>query len=205
MHNYTFERLPHLTLIKNIDISGMAIHKLSGIYNYSDVYLEGNFSTVHSGLVSLEGAPLTCHNFHASDNELTNLIGAPRSTWVFSIHNNKLSSIEGAPLHCSEFRVNNNHITSLKGIGREFVESANVIELGQNIINSDILGVLLIKNVNVLHFGITTSHYPILEEGLEAAEAVRVLLKYAKNRKEIILLDCKEELMALGLKRFARL
>ena len=84
---------------------------------YTDVIGDVDFSD--QNLTSLEGSPITCHNFWCDHNQLTSLKGAPIKTHDFYCYDNKLTSLEGAPEKTHNFYCNHNQLTSLEGAPRK--------------------------------------------------------------------------------------
>ena len=75
---------------------------------YTDVI--GNVDFSNQNLTSLEGSPITCHDFWCNDNRLIFLIGAPRETHNFYCFNNKLTSLEYHPEKFTLIDARNNPI-----------------------------------------------------------------------------------------------
>ena len=78
---------------------------------YTDVLGDVDFGD--QGLTSLEGSPITCHDFWCHDNKLTSLEGAPRETLDFFCHHNNLTSLKGAPHKTNKFWCQFNELSSL--------------------------------------------------------------------------------------------
>ena len=79
---------------------------------YTDVIGDVRFG--NQGLTSLEGSPITCHDFYCSYNKLTSLEGAPIETRDFWCRFNNLTSLKGAPYKTNVFYCGNNNLVTLE-------------------------------------------------------------------------------------------
>ena len=79
---------------------------------YTDVIGDVHFG--NQKLTSLEGSPITCHDFYCHHNQLTSLKGAPRKTSDFWCQYNELTSLKGSPIETHDFYCSNNNLTSLE-------------------------------------------------------------------------------------------
>ena len=158
--------------------------------------LEANSNT----LMTLEGGPTFINGYcDVANNRLTNLFKSPRMIGgMFNCAGNQITSIEGCPNEIDgNFLLGFNALTSLEGIHRQFKGGylKGTINLDFNPIQSHILGLLLIPELQGIKVSMTTSDVAI--------SAFAILIKHFNGDADVI--DCQQELIEAGLKEFAQL
>jgi len=178
--NYDFT-----TPIDAFDCSSLNIKSLLGgpqTVNYYDCS--------YCDLITLEGSPSFLKSLNCSDNKLTSLNHCPtRLEYMLECSDNKIKSLSHAPKHVEIFKANNNKIISLAGIGKKYLLECESIEIKENPITSNILGLFLVKGLK--------------EIIADRREVFDIVIKHFNKGKDI--LACQEELIAAGYKEYARL
>ena len=178
-----------------------------------------NLITSLVGLPSTLGTMKRTGYLDVSNNSLTDLNHCPLMyNGKFKCKLNQLTSLDGCPNHLNQLDVSNNRLTSLKGIHKYF-KNGNLTDLNisGNLITSHLLGLLLIPGlqkitcdnaiaINTLttramqQNGVSNKTIKIFED-LDAAMCI--IIKHRAVDADII--DCQQELIEAGLKKFAQL
>lgn len=155
---------------------------INGRINRKFNEVKGDLICFDKGLISLEGLPdrigggLYCH----TNPNLTKLDGAPR--------------ILGEGVDAWDCG-----ITSLEGIGKKFiVEMDGEIWISGNPIKSHMLGLILIKGC----FGLRMKEKPLALNEKVIDQLDVIFNKHLYPHKDV--LECREELIAAGLKEYAK-
>lgn len=130
--------------------------------------------------------------FNCNNANLTTLEGCPQHVkGGFYCGSNKLVSLEYAPKTVlGDVFAIGNQITSLTGIGKQYLREINgILTITDNPIESHILGVLLIKNLESFHFDYTSVQH--------------IINNHLDHNRDI--LECREELIQAGFKEYAKL
>lgn len=195
-----------------IDVSQNKLTSLDG--TPSEVH--GSFYCVGNQLTTLEDGPRAVHGqFKCGENKLTSLKGAPKVLSAFICNNNKLTTLEGiqSEIHgnfnCEvndltslehapsivhgNFDCAYNNLTSLKNVHKHIKQiDGNFYLEGNEGIRSNVLGVLLIKNL----FNVSLSNVSV----------ERILNKYLPNDRGMeAVFECQEQLIENGLEAYAEL
>lgn len=168
------------------------LSELKPQYNWPDVVNEFICSNTH--LISLEGAPIECQTFYCNINMLqeNGLKGGPEIVHkVYQCEKCSLTSLMYAPKKVEVFGAQNNDITSLEGIGRKYLKECKLINLDKNKIQSNILGIVLIKDLTLLTATGETWFY------------IRKMIEFNKAEKDV--LEAQEWLIEQGKKQLAKL
>lgn len=134
-----------------------------------------------------EGGSLVCIDWN-----LSSLKGCPERVYgSCSFARNELRTIEDGPMIVNgNYSVVSNLLISLEGIGRKYTKQIDgYLYLQGNAIKSNVLGILLIKNL----IGIQ----------LNNSNVEKILKKHIIDEGD--LLECQEDLIQSGHKRYARL
>ena len=175
----------------NFNCGGNLFSSLEG----APSYVNGDFYCNDGYLTSLEGAPTHVgKTFHCSDNSLTSLMGAPSSvSGDFYCNDGYLTSLEGAPRYVNgDFYCAVNKLTSLEGVHKIFKEINGGFYAFSNLIESHVLGLLLIKGINYLKL-----------DNDDVSNIVSNYLPNTKGNRGVI--ECQSELIDAGFDEFAKL
>ena len=160
-----------------------------------------DFYCFECNLMSLEGAPKKIQgNFYCGFNSnLGSLKGAPQNgVEAFNCGNCNLTSLEGAPKKINGiFSCEGNPITSLKGI-HNIIEEINGDCTFPDSIESNILGLLKIKNLKSVYFFDKNN-------GRTKLQIVEIINKYLPNPTTDKIIDCQNELIDAGFEEYADL
>lgn len=146
----------------------------------------------HIQLTSLQGSPsLVTGSFHCYNNDLTSLKGGPKDVSKdFHCFNNELVSLEGAPtIIGGNFYCSGNKLTSLKGIHKIIKLIGSVGYFDNNLITSNVLGLLKIEELRQVK--------------LDEKKVERIINKHLKGDRDIF--ACQEDLVNAGFEDFAKL
>ena len=160
-------------------------------------------------LESLEGAPDKINGaLHCANNSnLKNLIGCPQGIESLICHScgfSSVSSLEGMPkIIKKNLTIYNNPIKSLKGIHKIVEEIGNKLMLPFHI-ESNILGVLKIKNLKEIVFYDTKNEFSI-EAKDKINKVAEIVNTYLPNPTTAQILDCQNELIEAGYEEYAEL
>lgn len=143
-------------------------------------------------------------DFDCEDNQLTNFKGGPIEVeGNFHAGNNKLTSLDGVASKIKGwFNIYDNKLTSLQGIHKLFKGGyiKEGIDLSGNKIESHLLGLLLIPELEVIHY----DGDRVLNQTMKNCEkAIQIINKHLEGDKDVI--ECQQELIAAGLKAYAQL
>jgi hypothetical protein len=162
--------------------SGLQLQSLKGCPKkiISQSVYSGWFDCSHNQLSSLEFGPETVEGSYIADNNfLTDVKFLPKSIGVTSSNN---------------IYIHDNQIVTLEGIQKtSFNKSNGTVVLYGNPIKSNILGLLLVKNMSNIQFN---------KEDI-GAQALQIVQQNLLKNKDI--LECQEELIEAGLKEYAKL
>ena len=152
------------------------------------------FDCSNNELTNLLGGPIEgVRFFHAHSNELVSpLVGAPDDLEIFAVWNNKLTSFEGFPRFIKGMAANKNPITTLKGI-HNHIKSCN--NMAVDIVESGYMDLFRIKDLQTIY---------IHENGQRLDNELDVIINKHLKSPERDWMDCQEELIQAGLKRYAR-
>lgn len=147
-------------------------------------------------LTSLEGSPSVVNgDFSCQGNKLTNLKGAPEKVYgnFNCVENFKLASLEGAPKKIlGDFDCYSTDLTSLKDIHKHIEMIDGEANFNNNEIDREVLGVLLIKNLQSI--------------SLDAQKVEKIINKYLPNTRGMeAVFECQEELIEAGFEEYAQL
>ena len=160
-----------------------------------------NLDCKKCNLHTLEGVPKKINgNFNCSNNKnLTSLKGMPQEGVAnLECSSCKLTSLEGAPKKINGNLIcTNNPITSLKDIHKIIEEIKNFMIVPSSI-ESNILGVLKIKNLQNFNFFGKDGKY-------KKNEISNIINKYLPNPNASQILDCQNELIEAGFEEYAEL
>lgn len=167
-------------------------------YKWGDIV--GDFKCPkHSDISSLEGSPrIVRGQFSIIDGyNLTSLKGGPLEAQKFECSENRhLISLEGAPQIVHEyFDASFCKITSLEGIGRKYLKDCKELDVGGNPITSNILGVILIKNLE--------DFYCDSQIFKSNKRFKKIFVDFNRNGHQV--LECQEWLIENGFKELAKL
>lgn len=182
------------------DVNIIRGHITNGILNgfdYSKCFVTGNFNCSELKLSSLQKTPAEIRkNFQAWDNSLSSLEFGPTDVGgTYNVNQNWLTSLEGAPDYANLFTFCDNKITSLAGMGKKFLKKCSVIKFRDNPIKSNILGLLIVKDLQSIFWSFS---------GPKGKQSPFALLENHLVRDKDIM-DCQEELIQAGYKDFAKL
>jgi len=174
-------------------------------FDYSDKTLNNSFySYAYKKLTTLKGCPKIVNGiFEVVSNILTSLEGCPEQVFVIQVPEiDTLTSLKGSPKRVVEggiwsataFFNDCDGITEVKGIGREFLNQIDNMLILPNTIKSNILGVMLIKNLQSFMFSNSSN---------ETSDVSNILNDHLKGERDI--LDCQEDLITHKYKEFAKL
>jgi Leucine-rich repeat (LRR) protein len=156
--------------------------------------IDGSFSCGFNRLTSLKGGPTVVSDYYnCRNNYLTSLIGAPTHLYNgLGCEYNQIHSLEGCPkIIFDEANFLNNKLTNLHDIHKHISVCAK-LDFSQNQIESHILGLIKIKNLE----NVTFSDFP------KAKELTGIVNKHLKNRD---IFAFQDELMAAGFEEYAQL
>lgn len=159
-------------------------------------FIGGRLDAGDMAITTLKGAPKTVMFANFKRNSLTTLEGSLESCTTLNVEQNLLHTLSGNVTHINNLKASYNSIKSLKDIHKS-IKSCLTIALDGNPIESNILGLLLIKNLKDVRL---TS----FDDDLSLAE--RTIRKYLPNTRGMeAVFECQEELIELGLEKFAEL
>lgn len=142
--------------------------------------IPGGFSVHKSNLTSLKGIPEvingSCGISLSKDNPMTEIDYLPKTIKEYFVLSGNFKTLKNIHKKCSS-------------IGQEFAIECNI--------ESNILGLLLIKNVEVFNSGLMSRQ--------EFTDALKIINKHYKRDGSGDVLECQEELIENGLKEFAKL
>ena len=142
-----------------------------------------SFLAENMHLTSLEGGPIECHSFNVLGNELTSLIGGPTKIgFTYTVDENRLTSLEYAPVEVRFCNARKNKISSLTGIGRKYLKKCKILRMTDNDLQSNILGLLLIKDFEEMYCSNKASE-----------KALDIVWRHIHKDKDVM--DCQEELI----------
>ena len=188
-----------------------APHIIKGIFNcsgnknltsFKGISQDGitSIMCVNSGLTSLEGLSNIKSPFKLNiigNTNLTSLEGLANSNVsILYCQECSLTSLEGAPNILKRLECDDNPIVSLKGI-HKIIEEINGIGLFPDSIESNILGLLKIKNLKKIQF----ANKGILKKD----EISEIINKYLPNPSPSQIIDCQNELIDAGFEEYAEL
>ena len=164
--------------------------------------IDGQFScTGNKNLISLEGAPKKINgSFNCSNNKkLTSLKGCTQEgVESFYCHFCNLTSLIGVPKKINgNFWGIGNPIKTIKGIHQIF-EYINGELAVPDSVESNILGVLKIKNLKKFYFSNDISSYV-------KSDISEIVNKYLPNPSPSDIIDCQNELIDAGYEEYAEL
>lgn len=168
------------------------LSELKPRYNWPDKVDEFNCS--NNQLISLEDAPKECGKFYCNINMLkeNGLKGGPEIVYdVYQCERCSLTSLMYAPMKVKVFDAQNNDITSLEGIGRKYLKECQIINLDKNQIQSNILGIVLIKDLKLIDATGETWFY------------IKKMIDFNKTGKDV--LEAQEWLIEQGKKQLAKM
>ena len=154
-------------------------------------------------LKSLEGCPqIVTGAFTLYNNWCKSLVGGPTEVGGdFTFMNGKITSLDGAPqIVGGEVRILDNPIITMEGIGKRFLKSIGEKLIYPSTIKSNMLGICLIDKLTSISIYIYVSN-----ENCEKFKVIESIINPNLKSKENDLLDAKEQLMANGLKEYAKL
>lgn len=176
----------------------------NGALNLSDLNLYDNLigcpvpvlSETLQGFVDNRGVFLPGPPIDLWDNpNLKSLEGIPAITYRVVAAKCGLSNLEYAPVMVlGSFDAKHNRIRSLEGIGKRYLRELNgSLYLQDNPIEGHVLGLMIVKGLHSVHFN-----------GFEGSKMLEDItdLHLTKDRD---IMDYQEDLIRVGLKRFARL
>lgn len=138
------------------------------------------------------GNSLSCDK----DDRLHSLKESPKIiNGIFNCSGVRLHSLEGSPLIVrGNYQADNNELTSLKDIHKQIKEIHGTFSVRHNPIISNILGVLLIKNLEF--FDISANHNDKIKINM-------IIDHHIQGDRDV--LACQEELISAGYKEYAKL
>lgn len=166
-------------------------------------------------LKSLEGGPKQVNgDFYANGNSLTNLDHLPKITGAVWIHTNQLTSLKGCPKEVNGYftcgsnqltsvtgtpeiihgdaNFSYNPITSLKDVHKHIKQVDGSLHVEACPLHSNVLGVLLIKNVQ--------------EFFMTHKRVQNIINDYLPNNRGMeAVFECQEKLIEEGYEEFAEL
>ena len=135
-------------------------------------------------------------NFQAGYQNLGSMEGFPSKAKIVSARNNQITTLDFCPRDVQSLDLENNPITSLVGISKKIDSISSRIILPESIREGG-LGLLSIKG----KFEIRC--ITIDDDGEKLNHAIWIIRKHKLENQDLI--DCKRELIAAGLKEFAKL
>lgn len=158
--------------------------------------VDGFFDCCKTSITSLEHAPIKVGSFFkCSKTAITSLKFCPENAGSVLCSTTQLTDLESAPMVVNgSFNCSNNNITSLSGIGKRFLKTikGNFV-CDDSRITSNVLGFLLVNKLQQVLVDIKKDHLiwkAIINEHLN---------------KDRDIMECREELIAAGLKEYAKL
>ena len=179
--DYLSEGVVTNTIItKPIELSGKRLTSILDAGDYSNVVLK--------------------ENFYCSNNQLTDLKGAPKEVEEFYCLNNNLTSLEGIPetIHYT-CDIRSNELTSLHNIHKQ-LKSCKKINYSYNYITECILGLKLIKNLDDIVL-MDNSGWP----GYKDLKRATMVIADSLHEPDDDVMEVQEQLIQMGLKRYAKL
>lgn len=133
-------------------------------------------------------------SFSAANCHLDSAEGCPKiAVGSVSLAQNILTSIDGFPTKARDLYINTNApLKSIKGIAR-VVKSLNALYIGPKAVEG-LLGVLMINGMERL---VVTP----VDKNDEQKKAIEIINKHLKTTKDPM--ECQEELISTGLRKFA--
>ena len=155
----------------------------------------GYFQCQRTKLTSLKGCPqIIGTNFYCRENFLPNLIGGPAVVnGYYECNDNLLTSLEGTSCIVGKyFDCRNNRLKDLMGVNK-FIKQCEAFCCSTKVIKSNILGLLLIKNLKEIALGWGEHSTPFA-----------ILNKYAGQGKPGVL-QAQRDLIDAGFEEYAEL
>jgi hypothetical protein len=155
------------------------------------------FSCVDNKLKDLIGGPISgMKYYYATNNELISpLKGAPEKVEVFHVSKNKLTTFEGMPIEMAALSIGANPIIQISGISKHIKILGNLyIDFIDNV---GYLDLFKIKDFSYINFGRNNMDNT-------TKQVFEILNKHLKSEDKDIL-ECQEELITNGLRRFAKI
>jgi hypothetical protein len=157
-------------------------------------HVAGNFLCSGGDLMTLKGCPtLVDGDFFVDHNQLASLVGGPTAVGlhVTVSGNEQLSSLEGAPQQIGGklYLQALPNLKSLQNIHKSIKQINGVIDLTGTPIQSNVLGLLMIKKL------------PSVK--MDNKKVMEIINKHLAADRDIH--QCQEELLEAGLANFARL
>lgn len=216
----------HLDGVVDFRATATEVHSLEGFpqsvggyFNCSDQYLKtlmgaprkvgtsrgrsGSFEVYRNDLRSLVGAPEHCSYFDCSYNhDLKTLDGGPKTVdGEYKASYCALTSLVGIAAKIDgDLILDNNKLTSLKDINKHINTLNGILDVYDNPITSNVVGVLLVAGITRASFGDSSDHPTTLEEVND------ILNKYLPNTEGMkAVRACQSELVDAGFEEFAKL
>lgn len=173
--------------------NGVVNGDIINIYNEGLAFKRGD----HNGYLMFQFG--TCNSFNVYTTNLSSLKGSPlkvTESYAMRVHNDRITTLEGITPQCPTYVLTNlEAVSSLKDIHKQ-IKSALILDLPRNV-TSNILGILMIKNLSVLHNPGNKS------SSSDIGRAIDIVKRHLDADRDI--LDCQEELRTAGLREFGKL